>query len=152
MAPQQDLARTLLNSLSDEQKEDAFRPDVKSEIRRGLLPEIVQHTGVSAKNLSPEQRVVLFAIIRSYAETLRPSLADAEMKRIELAGLENLSFMWKGNTKTDRGHYYRIQGPAVLIEFHTRDGVHLHSLLRNPQRDFGDDLLQEHLDHHHEIP
>jgi hypothetical protein len=49
------------------------------------------------------------------------------------------------------GHYYRIQGPAFLIEYdNTQDQVnHIHTTWRNFAGDFGRDLLAEHYRREH---
>ncbi len=48
--------------------------------------------------------------------------------------------------------YLEIQGPTVLIEYQALGGNHVHSLWRDPERDFGRDLLLEHLENDHAIP
>ena len=152
LAPQQDYARQLLQSLSQTQMAQAMQARVRPEIRRGLPPSVTQQTGLSAKNLSDEQRHLLFAAIQSYTGMLRPSMARAEMQRIEKAGLEQLHFMWSGSTDPEARHYYRIQGPTVLIEHQALGGNHVHSLWRDPEQDFGRDLLLEHLEEDHANP
>ena len=44
------------------------------------------------------------------------------------------------------GHYYRIQNPAVLVEYDNtqNNGNHVHSVLRDLKNDFGEDVLQAH--------
>ena len=43
-------------------------------------------------------------------------------------------------------HYYRVQGPGLLVEYDNtqNDGNHIHTVWRDPDRDFGRDLLAEH--------
>lgn len=151
LAPQQDYASQLLQSLSQTQMAQAMQPKVKSEIRRGGLPPITQHKGLSAKSMSDNQRHLLFAAIQSYTGMLRPSMARAEMQRIKKAGLEQLYFIWSGSTEPEAKHYYRIQGPTVLIEHQALGGNHIHCLWRDPEQDFGRDLLLEHLEKEHAI-
>jgi hypothetical protein len=152
LAPQQDYARKLLMSMDEKQMAQTLQPKVKLEIRRGGLPPITQQTGLSAKDLSDEQRYLLFATIQSYTGMLRPSMARAEMQRIEQAGLEQLHFIWNGSTEPEAKHYYRIQGPTVFIEYQALGGNHVHSLWRDPEQDFGRDLLLEHLENDHATP
>jgi hypothetical protein len=151
LAPQQDYARQLLQSLDPTQMTRALQSKVKLEIRRGVLPPITQQTGLSAKNLSDEQRYLLFATIQSYTGMIRPSMAQAEMQRIEQAGLEQLHFIWNGSTEPEAKHYYRIQGPTVFIEYQALEGNHVHSLWRDPEQDFGRDLLLEHIESEHAL-
>ena len=75
------------------------------------------------------------------------------MDRIRDAGLENLYFAWAGSMERGEGHYYRIHGPTILIEYdNVQNGAnHVHSVWRDPENDFGDDLLRRHYgeaDHH----
>ena len=48
-------------------------------------------------------------------------------------------------------HYYRLQGPGLLIEWdNTQDDAnHAHSVWRDPASDFGLDVLARHRARHH---
>ena len=58
-----------------------------------------------------------------------------------------LHFAWEGSTRLGDGHYYRIQGPDLLIEYDNtaNDANHAHTVLRRPGSDFGGDALAAHL-------
>ena len=73
------------------------------------------------------------------------------MEKIKKAGIENLSFAWAGSLKPGAGHYYRIQGPMLLIEYdNTQNNAnHVHSVWRDFDHDFGVDLLKAHRDTAH---
>jgi hypothetical protein len=60
--------------------------------------------------------------------------------------VENLWFAWAGGTERGERHYYRVQGPELLIEHDNTQsgGNHVHSVWRVPGGDFGDDLLAAH--------
>ena len=47
---------------------------------------------------------------------------------------------------TGEPHYYRIQGPRLVVEYDNaqRDANHAHSVWRDPLDDFGDDVLARH--------
>jgi Protein of unknown function (DUF3500) len=66
--------------------------------------------------------------------------------RMLAAGPENLSFAWAGGTKRGERHYFRVQGPDLLIEHDNTQGGgnHVHSVWRVPGGDFGDDILAAH--------
>ena len=70
------------------------------------------------------------------------------MKEIETAGLNNLRFAWAGAQQTGPGnpHYYRIQGPTIIIEYdNTQNNAnHIHTVVRDLKADFGGDELFEH--------
>jgi hypothetical protein len=111
--------------------------------------------GIAASALDAAQRATLDALIASYARHLRADFADEELARIAAAGPETLRFAWFGSTEPGEPHAYRVQGPTVLIEFdliRDRPGPanHVHCQWRDPERDFGLDLLREHEAQEHE--
>lgn len=76
------------------------------------------------------------------------------MKEIEVAGLKNLRFAWIGSKEHVSGkpYYYRIQGPTIIIELdNTQNNAnHVHSVVRDLNRDFGGDELLQHYKEYHE--
>ncbi|MCK5277959.1 MAG: DUF3500 domain-containing protein, partial [Cyclobacteriaceae bacterium] len=71
--------------------------------------------------------------------------------KIIKAGLENLYFAWAGGLKRGIGHYYRIQGPMLLIEYDNiqNNANHVHSVVRDLTNDFAEDILKEHYQREH---
>ena len=71
----------------------------------------------------------------------------SQLARIEKAGFDKLHFAWAGSLDVGKKHYYRIHGPSVLIEYDNsqNDANHIHSMWRDPEHDFGGDLLRKHL-------
>ena len=69
-----------------------------------------------------------------------------EVARIDAAGRDQLHFAWAGDTKRLGPHYYRIQGPDLLIEYDCvqDDANHIHGVWRRPDSDFGGDPLRAH--------
>ena len=65
--------------------------------------------------------------------------------------LDRLAFAWAGGLEAGEPHYYRVQGPALLVEYdNTQRGVnHVHAVWRDLDRDFGGDVLAAHYRHHH---
>ena len=53
---------------------------------------------------------------------------------------------WAGSSVPGEPHYYRLQGPRLLVEYdNTQRAVnHAHSVWRDPEGDFGLDVLAEH--------
>ena len=72
------------------------------------------------------------------------------MDKLTKAGLANLTFAWAGDRQMGygpgHGHYYRIHGPTILIEYdNTQNNAnHVHAVVRDLTSDFGDDVLAEH--------
>ena len=150
LAAQEDLAWALFDSLEEAQKATAMQQDAQLHIRRGgPLAQVVEYPGLQASDLDVGQQKTLFSLIHSYVGTVHPAIAKAEMAEIRARGLDKLVFTWMGGKKRGQQHAYRIQGPTVLIEYETRGKNHVHCQWRNPERDFGKDLMAEHLKEAH---
>ncbi len=102
--------------------------------------------GVRGANLDRKQLDALTGLVAAFAGRLPDEVAAAEMARVDAAGPENLAFAWAGGTAPGERHYYRVQGPDLLIEHDNTQGGgnHVHSVWRNPGNDFGDDILAAH--------
>lgn len=149
LGAEEDLARELLALLTDAQLRTAIiETDAPRDIITGNARnvELDDFRGLPASEMSGAQRRALMLLILEYLNNANAEVAGAKMREIHEAGLENLHFAWAGSTERGEGHYYRIHGPTVLIEYdNTQGGAnHVHSVLRDPQNDFGDDLLRRH--------
>ncbi len=62
------------------------------------------------------------------------------------AALDAVHVAWAGPTVPGAPHYYRVQGPRLLLEWdNTQRGAnHAHSVWRDPSADFGLDVLARH--------
>jgi hypothetical protein len=128
---------------------------VLTEDERDLLSYVrTTPKGLPGRQLTKQQLTELAGLVEAFARRMPDDVAAAELRRIEQAGLENLTFAWAGGTDPGQRHYFRIQGPTVIIEHdNTQDnGNHIHSVWRDPVNDFGDDLLAEHYRLHHHAP
>jgi hypothetical protein len=102
--------------------------------------------GVLGADLDRARLNALVELVAAFAGRLPAEVAAAEMARVDAAGPENLAFAWAGSTAAGERHYYRVQGPDLLIEHDNTQGGgnHVHSVWRNPANDFGDDILAAH--------
>lgn len=104
------------------------------------------YEGAPLSRLNAAQQGGVMRILELYAATLRDEIAAAAMARIKEAGVDSLHFAWAGGLAPGRPHYFRIHGPAALLEYdNTQNGAsHAHSLWIDPQGMFGRDLLKAH--------
>jgi Protein of unknown function (DUF3500) len=70
-------------------------------------------------------------------------LAQARMEVVKKAG-KNINFAWAGVLERGGPHYYRVQAPTFLIEYDNNNANHIHSVWRDFNGDFGQDLLKAH--------
>ncbi len=147
LGPEEDLARALLDGLPAAARGQAVVADQAPadiiSFTHPRAPERTEPLGVPAQRLGPTARSLLDQLVAAYLDRLAPELAGAEADR--LRGAE-LHFAWAGPGQPGLGHYYRVQGPDLLIEYdNTQDAAnHVHSVLRRPRSDFGDDVLARH--------
>lgn len=149
LAREDDLARTLLQSLNPEQKKLAI---VNKDAPKDILTEASrkaalngQPSGIPASKLSSQQREALQNLLDEYCNNMPEQIAQTREDQIKKAA-NNLFFAWAGGEERGQGHYYRIQAPTFLVELDdTQDHAnHIHSVWRDFEGDFGLDLLKEH--------
>ena len=160
LGAEEDLARALLHSLSDAQRTQAIISDTApSDVLTTNDGKAAMQAdeGVAFGALTADQQGALTALIEEYASAQPPDVAQARLLRLHKAGLDRIKFAWMGGTEKGQGHYYRIQGPTFLIEYDNtqNDANHIHSVWRDFDGDFGEDLLAAHyreFPHHVEHP
>lgn len=150
LAAEEDAARALLMSLDAGQRASAILSDVAPrDIVTGADLEIspLSPVGIRAGLLSAQQRILLMELIEVYASHMADDVARQRMERLTRAGLDNITFAWAGSVSRGGPHYYRVQGPTFLIEYDNtqNDANHIHSVWRDFEGDFGQDLLRDHI-------
>jgi hypothetical protein len=146
-----DLGFALLHSLNADQKQKAVLTtrapgDIITANNRKAMIENPQ--GILYKELDAGQQKLFMQLLSLYINRYKSSFANTMMKEIETAGMNNLRFVWAGDEQRGVGHphYYRIQGPTVIIEYdNTQNNAnHIHTVVRDLKHDFGGDQLLEH--------
>jgi hypothetical protein len=148
LAGEEDLGRAVLASLAPDQRAKAVVSEVApDDILQRNRPRVVpgQPDGLPATGMLPQQRALLAGLVRHYLDRLPPELAEAEAARALGQAGERLRFAWAGPAEPGQPHYYRVQGPRLLIEYdNVQDGAnHVHSVWRVPGGDFGQSTAGE---------
>ncbi len=149
-----ELGFQLINSMDQQQLLQArFSETAPREIITGNQTHVqaLEPKGISYSNLNPAQQEILMKLLEVYIKNYQWGFAESFKKRIEQSGIDNLSFAWAGGLKPGQGHYYRIQGPMLLIEYdNTQNGAnHVHTVVRDLENDFGEDILRQHYSSQH---
>jgi hypothetical protein len=143
LGDENDKAFALVNSLNAAQRKQAV---LGYEVRNLVLGpgtdgKTIAPEGVRGQALTPPQRAMLLDLAREWVGILGDEAAAAKMKEIE-ADVSDTYFAWAGPTTNGQGAYFRIQGPAVLIEYAPQgQGAnnvdHIHTIYRDPTNDYG---------------
>ena len=153
LGAEEDLGRSLVKSLSAEQRKTAvILVEAPKEIFND--PKRVDPTkpeGIPRSQLTPEQQAMLMKVIKEYVFRCRPDVAAEDLARIEKAGLDKIYFAWAGGLDLGQPHYYRVQGGNFVLEYDNtqNDANHVHSLWRDFDNDFDMDALKAHHDAAH---
>ena len=114
---------------------------------------ITDQKGILYSELKPAQQKIFMQLLSLYIHRYNRLLAAKMMNEIESAGVNNLRFAWAGEQEQPgpgHPHYYRIQGPTIIIEYdNTQNNAnHVHTVIRDLKNDFGGDELLEHYNKH----
>lgn len=149
-----DLGFTLVNSLTNAQMKIAvFENKAPADIITGnqRKAELLEPKGLSFAEMNDQQKKLFLQLLNVYVKNYQLGFSKRLMDKIEKAGIENLSFAWAGSLQPGAGHYYRIQGPMLLIEYdNTQNNAnHVHTVVRDLTNDFAEDILREHYQKEH---
>jgi hypothetical protein len=105
--------------------------------------------GVPGSELDSGQRDLLRSLLGTYFGRVPDSVSP--LTSYDDAALNAVFLAWAGPLEPGAPHYYRLQGPRLLIEWDNtqRNANHAHSVWRDPEADFGLDVLTRHRADHH---
>ena len=158
LGAEEDLARALLESLTEAQRKEAvIAADAPNDIltSNARKASIAENTGLPAGSMTPAQQKMLMTLIEEHATVQAPGLSDKRLATVRADGFANIKFAWMGSQQRGlgNGHYYRVQGKSFLIEYDNvqNQANHHHIVWRDFAGDFGTDLLVAHhaQDPHH---
>jgi hypothetical protein len=153
LSKEEDLGFQLLSSLDDKQLKIALLGEkapyemLTTNSRKAHLEKI---EGLPLGEMTHAQQKLFLSLLDSYLDRYHVTLKNQQMKELQKASLDAIRFVWMGDKEAvigkGHGHYYRIHGPTILIEFDNtqNDGNHIHTVVRDLTNDFGEDLLQQH--------
>jgi hypothetical protein len=134
---EREMGFALLNRLSTEELkkaiiDSAVPGDIMTATNRKAM--ILHPSGLRYSEMTGSQQGQFLELIRLYVYRFTKLFADNMLKEIQEAGLNNLLFSWAGNREPGIGrpHYYRIQGPTIIIEYdNTQNNAnHVHTVVR----------------------
>ena len=166
----EDLGRELIRSFDEEQRHRAIisavppgdivtvnQPFVKETTERPdrldrteVSFDAVRYTdvpkGLISSAMNQSQQDLLKTLIHEYIHRMPEAIADIELERLTKLGLDHIHLAWAGGLERRQPHYYRLQGTQFLIEYDNvqNDANHVHTVWRNPDNDFGADLIARH--------
>lgn len=149
-----DLGFTLVNSLDMDQLRIAVvSAKAPSDIitRNQRTANILEPAGLAFSDMTDQQKRLFLQLLNVYVKNYQLGFSKRLMSKIENAGIENLTFAWSGSLQPGAGHYYRIQGPMLLIEYdNTQNNAnHVHTVVRDLTNDFAEDILRQHYEKEH---
>ncbi len=150
-----------MNALTPEQQQQAvigtaLPRDVFTTAQADNLN--LDYAGIRYDALTPQQQILLLALIETYVGRIRPGHAEVRMDDVKKY-LPNTFFGWIGENGEKSPFYYRIHSPVILIEFDHLPGIiwdnanptrdHIHTIVRTPNgNDYGRNLLRQHYEMH----
>ncbi len=149
-----ELGFKLVNSLTEDQLKVArFSDTAPREIITGTKTKVegLEPKGISYTALTENQQETLIELLNIYIDNYELGFSKTLRDKINKAGIENLHFAWAGGLKRGIGHYYRIQGPMLLIEYDNiqNNANHVHTVVRDLTNDFAEDILRAHYQRDH---
>lgn len=152
-----ELGFLLVNSLNEGQlKKTRFADKAPSEIITGnsRKASLLSPSGIKFRELNAVQKKIFMQLLDVYIRNYTSEFSKKFLANIQKSGIDDLHFAWAGSLKPESGHYYRIQGKALLIEYDNtqNNSNHVHTVVRDLTNDFGEDVLKGHYqkqDHHH---
>ena len=143
LAPKLAAGIELINAIGERQRTLAMVSDRPVEVWTGAGNDgfVPDPEGSKVADWSDAQRQMLVGTIALWIGMLDEASGKATMAEIE-PQLDDVRFAWHGGFDGSGDIYYRIQGPALIIEFSTQGGVgadtgHFHSIYRDPTNEYG---------------
>jgi hypothetical protein len=145
----EDIARQIMAGLNEQQRQAAtianrsFGEIVASPQRE---KDLGAPKGLLLGEMTGAQRTMVEALMDCFLGTLAADLLAQQRQRVMEQGFATFRFAWAGSLAPGEAHYFRVHGPATLIEHdNTQNSAnHIHAVWRDLAADFGNDALADH--------
>ena len=150
----EDLAFELVNSMNKDQHhiatiyENTPKDIITYNSSRVTVPVV---EGISWDELKIGQQKLLKLLIAEYVKQVDPNLVKSKLEYLESNTLKSVKFGWAGGINLGEAYYYRIHGQSLFIELdnYQSGANHVHSVWRDVENDFAQDVLRKHLLSYH---
>ena len=102
--------------------------------------------GLAARDMNGTQREILMTLVAEYVNGAPAPVAEQRLAAIRESGVDDFRLVWAGGLDRSRDHYYRIHGGQFIVEFDNiqNEANHIHSVWREVENDFAQDVLRDH--------
>lgn len=142
LSSREDLARSILQACTEQQKKQMWISDkAPDDIRGAALPQapVDEAVGLRFADMSPDQQKLFRQLLGEYLAAMPAQVVRDRMQAIEKSGMDDIRMGWWGEAEPNRRHHYVIQGRTFIIEYNNtqNDANHIHCIWRNLEGDFG---------------
>ena len=150
LGAREDMAFELMDSMDSGQRSKAI---IYDEAPRDIYtynssePVLPPGEGLSVSRMTETQKGIFEALVTEYVSQAPADISEQKPAELREGGLDQLYLAWAGLVEKGKAHYYRIFGGNFVVEFdNQQDGAnHIHSVWRDVENDFAQDVLREHL-------
>ena len=141
-------AQAFMDSLTDEQREQAVRADspIGLVLGPGKFGATVAPEGINGSELTATQRTLLLEVIAARLGFMNDD-DYAEMFQTLVAEIEDTHFGWWGQHGIAGVSYFRVTSPSLVLEYAPQNGDgpvdHAHSMFREVGNDYGSAWIED---------
>ena len=147
----EDEAFALVNSLDATQQKAAVLGTAAIDLVLGPGQDgkTIQSEGLAASQMTADQKAALLKLIGHYTGLGNDAIAAARTAEVQ-STLDQTYLAWYGPTAAGSAAYFRVSGPAIVIEYAPQGGggngtglggaasnLHIHGIYRDPTNDYG---------------
>ncbi len=149
LGAEEDLGRELITSCTPEQLKTAIIAETAPGdviALPGIEINFGEPEGLGAEEMTDAQQALLRKLLDELVGNFNEELKERALHELEHAGFDKLHFAWAGNVERGKGHYFRIHGPTLVIEYDNtqNDANHAHLVWHSPGNNFAADYLRRH--------